>query len=100
MNPILGHHSRCPSAIAKEDLTKTRNVLSPKVSNGDVGAPKQKPVGVNKVEEKEVSVLTHGPGNGSNTSLWSKDSSKEGAKLFESFNRNLIKTMKVSFDFF
>lgn len=40
--------------------------------------------------------LTHGPGNGSTNSLWSRTSSKEGAKLFENFNRNLIKTIKVS----
>ncbi|CAO1371023.1 unnamed protein product [Diamesa serratosioi] len=39
--------------------------------------------------------LSHGPGNGSTNSLWSRASSKEGAKLFESFNRNLIKTIKA-----
>lgn len=107
VNPILGHHRLCEhtksfntqSAIAKEDLTKAKEVMPTKISNGDVGVPKQKPVGDTKGEEKEVSDLTHGPGNGSNTSLWSKDSSKEGAKLFESFNRNLIKTMKVSLEF-
>jgi hypothetical protein len=37
--------------------------------------------------------LTHG--SGSTNSLWSKTSSKEGIKMFESFNRNLIKTIKV-----
>lgn len=33
---------------------------------------------------------------GSTNSLWSKTSSTEGAKIFENFNRNLIKTIKVS----
>lgn len=37
-----------------------------------------------------------GPGNGSTTSLWSRTSSKDGSKIFENFNRNLIKTIKVS----
>lgn len=40
--------------------------------------------------------LQHGIGNGSTNSLWSKTSSKEGNKMFEHFNRNLIKTIKVS----
>jgi hypothetical protein len=40
--------------------------------------------------------LTHGVGSGSTNSLWSKTSSKEGIKMFENFNRNLIKTIKVS----
>ncbi len=42
-----------------------------------------------------ITSMTHGPGNGSTNSLWSRTSSKEGAKLFENFNRNLIKTIKV-----
>lgn len=33
---------------------------------------------------------------GSVNSLWSRTSSCEGAKMFETFNRNLIKTIKVS----
>ncbi|XP_037907047.1 dual specificity protein kinase splB-like isoform X2 [Hermetia illucens] len=32
---------------------------------------------------------------GSTNSLWSKTSSSEGAKIFENFNRNLIKTIKA-----
>lgn len=36
---------------------------------------------------------------GSVTSVWSRSSSCEGAKMFENFNRNLIKTIKVGATF-
>jgi hypothetical protein len=49
--------------------------------------------------EKNISSsMSHGPGNGSNNSIWSRTSSKECAKIFENFNRNLIKAMKVNFE--
>lgn len=49
---------------------------------------------VEKVNSKSESL--RGPGNGSTNSLWSRTSSKDGSKIFENFNRNLIKTIKVS----
>lgn len=43
----------------------------------------------------EKNTMSHGPGNGSNNSIWSRTSNKECNKIFENFNRKLIKAMKV-----
>lgn len=106
VNPILGHHRLCehtknfsyqPIANKEDDAVKMKEVAkSPTKAEKNLRV-KEKPKVESKADEKEAAPLTHGPGNGSNNSLWSKTSSnKEGAKMFENFNRNLIKTMKVS----
>uniref|UniRef100_A0A336LPF2 CSON010110 protein n=1 Tax=Culicoides sonorensis TaxID=179676 RepID=A0A336LPF2_CULSO len=46
-----------------------------------------------KVTNKSDSL--RGAGNGSTNSLWSRTSSRDGYKMFENFNRNLIKTIKA-----
>lgn len=46
-----------------------------------------------KVTNKSDSL--RGAGNGSTNSLWSRTSSRDGFKMFENFNRNLIKTIKA-----
>lgn len=110
VNPILGHHRLCehtksfnyPPLVPKEDETAKAKEAS-KLANGDcvsIRGREKLNVENKTIAEEKVSVhnqtpLSHGPGNGSNASLWSKTSSKDGAKLFESFNRNLIKTMRV-----
>lgn len=103
VNPILGHHRLCEHTKtfsyppAKEDeVEKSKEAV--KLPTTECNGTKEKPNVENKHDEKtnaHQTPLSHGPGNGSNTSLWSKTSSKEGAKLFENFNRNLIKTMRV-----
>lgn len=100
VNPILGHHRLC-------EHTKNFN-FQPKSAESIKGLD---PLPVKAAENNNLrnwekvgdvktsvdeKVLSHGAGNGSNSSLWSKTSSKEGAKLFENFNRNLIKAMRVS----
>lgn len=106
VNPILGHHRLCehtktfsyPPFMQKEDeIVKSTEPVVPKAPITDVtriktGEVKQN--GDDKVNGQPAT-LSHGAGNGSNNSIWSKTSSKDGAKLFESFNRNLIKTMRV-----
>lgn len=46
-----------------------------------------------KITNKSDSL--RGAGNGSTNSLWSRTSSRDGFKMFENFNRNLIKTIKA-----
>lgn len=99
VNPILGHHRLCEhtknfSYQPKEDeAPKVKETLkSPKKENGKCDKARVD----GEVAEKQTTPLSHGAGNGSSNSLWSKESSnKEGAKMFETFNRNLIKTMQV-----
>lgn len=95
VNPILGHHRLCEHTKsfgyqAKEDE-------APKVKEAQKSPKKEKGKGdKTEVAEKQTTPISHGAGNGSSNSLWSKESSnKEGAKMFETFNRNLIKTMQV-----
>lgn len=103
VNPILGHHRLCEHTKGYnfQPLSKEEEVVKAKEAVKD-NMPRHRESVDNKstVDDKSVSgiqtVLSHGPGNGSNASIWSKTSSKEGAKLFESFNRNLIKTIRVS----
>lgn len=111
VNPILGHHRLCehtktfsyPPFMQKEDeIVKSLETAAPKAPNteGNLARSRDKTgemkqLGDDRVNGPQTAPLTHGAGNGSNNSLWSKTSSKEGAKLFESFNRNLIKTMRV-----
>ena len=65
------------------------------ISENDGSFNKLKSSHRNSLTSNAPENMTHGPGNGSEISIMSKNSSKEGAKLFESFNRNLIKTIKV-----
>lgn len=106
VNPILGHHRLCEHTknfsyqpIVPKDEEKEKSKEAAKLPTAECNGSKEKPNVESKHEEKtnaHQTPLSHGPGNGSNASLWSKTSSKEGAKLFESFNRNLIKTMRVN----
>jgi hypothetical protein len=84
--PILGHHRLCEHTKNFSYQPKTDELIK--------GLEPSKSEGTNLRNREDV--LSHGAGNGSNSSLWSKTSSKEGAKLFENFNRNLIKAMRVS----
>lgn len=103
VNPILGHHRLCEHTKGYnfQPPTKDEEVAKAKEAVKDSMLRHRDILnGENKstVDDKSVSnqpALSHGPGNGSNASIWSKTSSKEGAKLFESFNRNLIKTIRV-----
>lgn len=102
VNPILGHHRLCEhtktfSYQKDDEAEKSKEAV--KLPNAECNGLKEKSSVESKNEDQVNALqtpLSHGPGNGSNASLWSKTSSKEGAKLFESFNRNLIKTMRVS----
>lgn len=49
----------------------------------------------NQYDVDKKSESLRGPGNGSTNSLWSRTSSRDGSKIFENFNRNLIKTIKA-----
>jgi hypothetical protein len=102
INPILGHHKFCEhtksfifpaSATKKDETTKVKETPDQKPSTSDNKIE-------TKIDEKSKSAtkMSHGAGGGSANSVWSRTSSnKEGAKLFENFNRNLIKTMRVRF---
>ncbi|TMW52777.1 hypothetical protein DOY81_002111, partial [Sarcophaga bullata] len=68
INSARDHHIKSPTA-------STKSALEPKQLNGD------------SLLKTNIS--------GSVNSVWSKTSSCEGAKLFENFNRNLIKTIKA-----
>lgn len=109
VNPILAanhqgsqswHHRLCEHTKNLNYQTKTDEILKglepipPKLSETNNLRNREK-IGDNKATA-DAKTLSHGAGNGSNNSLWSKTSSKEGAKLFENFNRNLIKAMRVS----
>lgn len=65
------------NSSATSTTTNTNNTIP---MNGDV-------------DKKSESL--RGPGNGSTNSLWSRTSSRDGSKIFENFNRNLIKTIKA-----
>lgn len=99
VNPILGHHRLCEHTknfsyqLKEDEPPKVKESLkSPKEEKGKNDKTRVD----GEVAEKEATSLSHGAGNGSSNSLWSKESSnKEGAKMFETFNRNLIKTMQV-----
>lgn len=92
VNPILGHHRLCEHRPKAEEIIKG---LEP-IKSENTNLRNREKIGESKLTTEDKS-LSHGAGNGSNNSLWSKTSSKEGAKLFENFNRNLIKAMRVCF---
>ncbi|CRK86236.1 CLUMA_CG000174, isoform A [Clunio marinus] len=109
VNPILGHHRLCEHTKnfsfqpKDEEISNDNGHHTPKTTN-DIENKSQKvqekanETKVNsdeKLTRRQSLTLSHGPGNGSNNSLWSRTSSREGAKLFESFNRNLIKAMRA-----
>lgn len=113
VNPVLGHHRLCDfrnfhNHIQKEkfdddisrkcdSMTSTKSNCYDKSSLG--GSQKSSSAGENsasKVKSMEKNTMSHGPGNGSNNSIWSRSSNKEQcSKIFENFNRKLIKAMKV-----
>lgn len=112
VNPILGHHRLCDRTAIKNNCDK--NIVEKK-SDLDLN---QKKIGVliktpdsrksETIVKMENDLITShkeslsDAGNGSTNSLWSKTSSAaaaDGAKMFENFNLNLIKTIKVSYFF-
>lgn len=98
VNPILGHHRIC-------DRTSLKSPLEPLTDPADVAEADKVAVILPQTPgtktPKSISSPDKGPGTmGSTNSLWSKTSSSEGNKMFETFNRNLIKTIKVSHKFF
>jgi hypothetical protein len=117
VNPILGHHRLCEHTKGgfnyeaftpkKGEVIKENEPLIAKLNgtennnNNNNIRNRDKLIDEKASPENKTNVyqtpsaLSHGPGNGSNNSLWSKTSSKEGAKLFENFNRNLIKSIRV-----
>lgn len=112
VNPVLGHHRLCDfrnfhsnSHIQIKDnkyddeLSRKCDTASIKSVCNDKSSLHKSIMGGNDSKTKAVtektSLMSHGPGNGSNNSIWSRTSSKECAKIFENFNRNLIKAMKV-----
>lgn len=95
VNPILGHHRLCEHTKNFTYQPKTEEIikgLEPISLKSESNARNRDKLG----DTAEDKTLSHGAGNGSNNSLWSKTSNKEGAKMFENFNRNLIKAMRVS----
>uniref|UniRef100_A0A1B0D5E1 Uncharacterized protein n=1 Tax=Phlebotomus papatasi TaxID=29031 RepID=A0A1B0D5E1_PHLPP len=92
VNPILGHHRIC-------DRTSLKSPLEPLTDPADVAEADKVAVILPQTPgtktPKSISSPDKGPGTmGSTNSLWSKTSSSEGNKMFETFNRNLIKTIK------
>lgn len=114
VNPVLGHHRLCDfrnfhNHMQKEkfddDISrKCDSMISNKSNcydkNSLGGSQKSSSAGENsgsRVKPLEKNAMSHGPGNGSNNSIWSRSSNKECSKIFENFNRKLIKAMKVTF---
>ncbi|XP_059612845.1 uncharacterized protein LOC132259297 isoform X2 [Phlebotomus argentipes] len=88
VNPILGHHRIC-------DRTSLKSPLEPLTDPSDVAEDKQAALPTPDKTPKSISSPDKGPATmGSTNSLWSKTSSSEGHKMFETFNKNLIKTIK------
>lgn len=127
VNPILGHHRLCDRKAKLIDVDgdggggqqdgemrsidgQHRHRLSPMVLRPKVIVEtllNVSDVGKNGNKFEDAVRLAQVDGNdatttGSTHSLWSKTSSNttnnaDGAKMFETFNRNLIKSIKVSF---
>lgn len=112
VNPILGHHRLCERTKMynnqqkhplKNDLCLPSNVSSDEnqklfFSNRSeaIGNSPLMPTSLEHSNiSKDCKISNDEQMTGSTNSIWSRASSKEGAKMFESFNRNLIKTIKV-----
>ncbi|XP_055687784.1 uncharacterized protein LOC129792596 isoform X2 [Lutzomyia longipalpis] len=92
VNPILGHHRIC-------DRTSLKSPMEPLTDPADVAEADKSAAALPQTPDmktpKSISSPDKGAGTmGSTNSLWSKTSSSEGNKMFETFNRNLIKTIK------
>lgn len=82
-------------------MAKTQKYDASRNSSSEVENQLQQPHGVNS--KVTGSTTNDTAATGSTNSLWSKTSSNtnaDGAKMFETFNRNLIKSIKVSPTFF
>jgi len=90
VNPILGHHRMCERTKIETDGSARHTIKQTNMEKAPISKASD------KIKADGTKTLTHGPGNGSTNSLWSKTSSKEGTKIFESFNLNLIKAIKAS----
>lgn len=123
VNPILGHHRLCDRKAKltdgdgggggekKDDELPHRHKLSPMVLRPKAIVETLLDISdgcKNGIKYDDTERLAQVDGNdatttGSTHSLWSKTSSNttnnaDGAKMFETFNRNLIKSIKVSFE--
>lgn len=115
VNPVLGHHRLCDfrnfhNHMQKEkfddDISRKCDSSTSNKSNcydkSSFGtSQKSSSAGENsggKVKSMEKNTMSHGPGNGSNNSIWSRSSNKDCSKIFENFNRKLIQAMKVTFE--
>lgn len=120
VNPILGHHRLCdrpPKILNSDECDDLLPYQQPKLLH-TLPAPVQKKSPTQlKTNENFAPHLNYanasrngcnrsdrmGNDTGSTNSLWSKSSSNannnssvDGARIFETFNRNLIKSIKVS----
>ncbi|XP_075159698.1 uncharacterized protein LOC142232881 isoform X2 [Haematobia irritans] len=103
--PLLGSNLRenIPEESAEDPLyvkTKLRTESSCELRRSISREPIKSPTASTKsaLETSKASLsggLVKTAMTGSVTSVWSKTSSCEGAKMFENFNRNLIKTIKA-----
>ncbi len=120
VNPILGHHRLCdrpPKILNNDECDDLLSYQQPKMLH-TLPAPVQKksptqlkggenfPTHTNASRSNGCNRSDRmGNDTGSTNSLWSKSSSNannnssvDGARMFETFNRNLIKSIKVSGD--
>lgn len=125
VNPILGHHRLCDRTTPKKVLAPMQLISTASVASSVRGDAEKEPmiplvansitlserrssskdiemittsVSANELNEAKCGESLQETATGSTNSLWSKTSSTtnvEGAKIFENFNRNLIKTIKV-----
>ncbi|ETN67928.1 hypothetical protein AND_000234 [Anopheles darlingi] len=88
-----------PSYIIKDTDQMSGHHMTPKSSLGGHGAGLQSKFGGTSGGSGSVGSGLYHHAIGSTNSLWSrtssKDPEKDGAKMFEIFNRNLIKTIKA-----
>lgn len=103
--PLLGPslNENIPVEPAEDTLnakTKLRTESSCELRRGVIRDHIKSPTASTKsaLEASKTSIegMVKSAMTGSLSSVWSRSSSCEGAKMFENFNRNLIKTIKVS----
>lgn len=107
VNPILGHHRLCDRSSAKliDISSSTNSLLLANETQAKLMSPAQAPPPVLPHAQTAASAIDHKSANlrngciaknGSSHSMSSKASSQtDGARIFENFNRNLIRSIKV-----
>lgn len=110
VNPILGHHRLCDrSSMSTAKLLDLAESSADAIQTGDnhpkFKTPAQTNTRVGPMKKTDASLLDSRNGSlqnslavaGSSHSMSSRASSQtDGARIFESFNRNLIRSIKVS----